>query len=256
MTLADVGCNQGEGTAQWRQWTSSSHCTLLSPSRHPQSPPQCWEDQSSGQCGLSLFSRAPACPNDFSQLVVPPASPCPPPPALSTGSTGSCKATGMAVILGKGRGPQGLVLAEEMRPDGRAASQLWAGGEGTRGAAGSPRKSRAAAGRGCGQCVWYKCEPAQHCCSAHPIMGAPCTEQGALSHCLIVTLLSCCAVLTGFFLPPEMPHLYKSLIPLWSQCTWEADREIFMGCFPCRGRVCDPGLTLAPFSSALLDITQ
>lgn len=38
----------------------------------------------------------------------------------------------METILGKGRGPCGLAMAKEMSPDGRAASQRWAEGEGTR----------------------------------------------------------------------------------------------------------------------------
>lgn len=99
----------------------------------------------------------------------------------------------------------------------------------------SAGKSSPATGTGCGCYVWLAwplCSP-RHGDTVHR---AGCIV--SLSYCHLIALL-CCSSHQMFFLP-EMPYLYKTLLPLQSQCTWKEGGEASRARFPCKGRVCDP----------------
>lgn len=68
--------------------------------------------------------------------------------------------------------------------------------------------------------------------STAALLTPSCTEQGALSHCLIVTLLSCCAVLTGFFLPPRCHTCTKASSPYGPSAPGRQTEKFLWDVFP------------------------
>lgn len=103
----------------------------------------------------------------------------------------------------------------------------------------SAGSSSAATGTGCG---WP-------CCSAHPITGTPCTQQGVLCRCPIVTLLSSCAALTGCFSSLKCHACTKPSSIYSPSALGRQVRELLGHVFCAK----EGSGTLTPFSSALFD---